>query len=116
MVKEYENEEKIISIEDERVEEKMASVIMRLRTVVERVRETEMEKYISKVGGTAPPFDNKGIMAEEMSMEIVNKFLRKPIQYLRRRSSCCHGRTLEEKLKDVNLLIEILENSCPTKH
>ncbi|KAJ0113385.1 hypothetical protein Patl1_03436 [Pistacia atlantica] len=89
-------------------EEVIASLVNRLMAVVEKMREREMQKFLSKVNKELS-YEDSVILAEETSKEIVNKFLEKPIAYLRNNN----GRTIEQKLKDFSFLIGVLENSCP---
>ncbi|KAL9435841.1 hypothetical protein AB3S75_021998 [Citrus x aurantiifolia] len=96
---------KTIKIEDEGyLEKEAANVIMRLKTAVERLRDVEIQKFLSRVSHN----DSSVMAAEEMSGHIVSEFLEKPIEYLTSDAGC----NLEQKLKDVDVLVSILENSC----
>lgn len=96
---------KTIKIEDEGyLEKEAANVIMRLKTAVERLREVEIQKFLSRVSHN----DSSVMAAEEMSGQIVSEFLEKPIEYLTSDAGC----NLEQKLKDIDVLVSILENSC----
>lgn len=98
---------KLIKIEDEGyLEKEAANVITRLKMVVERLREVEVQKFLGKVSHNDST--SSIIAAQEMSKEIVSKFLEKPIQYLNSDAGC----NLEQKLKDVDVLVSVLDNSC----
>lgn len=85
----------------------MKTVVQRLKTAAERIRKLEMEKFMGRVKGELAV--EEILLAEKMSEEIVAEFLEKPIGYLRSKS--CHE-NLEEKVKNVDLLVNILETSC----
>ncbi|KAF5731512.1 hypothetical protein HS088_TW18G00190 [Tripterygium wilfordii] len=92
-------------IKDEGLEKEMQGTIQRLEEVVERIKELEMQKFMGRVRGTE--FEKDGVvLAETMSQEIACKFLESPIKYLR----SCNGNQ-DEKLKDINVLVGILEKS-----
>ncbi|KAM3735340.1 hypothetical protein ACB098_10G081600 [Castanea mollissima] len=84
-------------------------VIQRLETVVESVMELEIQKLNRKIKGDVTC--EQSILVENMSRDIVSKFLEKPIKYLR-----SNGGNLDEKLKEMNFLAGVLEEkSCLTK-
>ena len=94
--------------EDDGLVKEIEIVMQRLKTVVEKIREMEIEKLKSKTKGQTMSSE-ESILLENMSREIVSHFLEKPIEYLM--SNCG---ILEDKLKDVNLLVGALEESCST--
>ncbi|XWS46788.1 hypothetical protein CRYUN_Cryun14cG0098200 [Craigia yunnanensis] len=91
--------------DDEALEKDVESIISRLKAVVERVRELEIKKLMGRFKGTMSNEDR--LLVENTSREIVNKFLQRPVQYLK----SVNG-DFQEKLKDLNLLILLLEKSC----
>lgn len=76
----------------------------RLERVAEGMREMELEKLMGRVRGQIS--DEERVLVERMSREIVSEFMEKPIQYLQRRDV-----EMAEKLKDLNFLAGILEES-----
>ncbi|KAM3687477.1 hypothetical protein ACJW31_10G078700 [Castanea mollissima] len=93
----------------EGLEKKVRHVIQRLETVVESVMELEIQKLNRKIKGDVTC--EQSILVENMSRDIVSKFLEKPIKYLR-----SNGGNLDEKLKEMNFLAGVLEEkSCLTK-
>lgn len=74
--------------------------IKKLRAYAERIRASEMEKCLSKMGDDLPQNKKKAIY--DLSMGIVNKLLQGPMQHLR-----CDGsdsRTQTDMLENVNAL------------
>uniref|UniRef100_A0A7N2N606 Tetrapyrrole biosynthesis glutamyl-tRNA reductase dimerisation domain-containing protein n=1 Tax=Quercus lobata TaxID=97700 RepID=A0A7N2N606_QUELO len=92
----------------EGLDKKVGHVIQRLETVVECVIELEIQKFNRKIKGDVTC--EQSILVEIMSRDIVSKFLEKPIKYLR-----SNGGNLDEKLKEMNFLAGVLEESCLTK-
>lgn len=92
----------------EGLDKKVGHVIQRLETVVESVIELEIQKFNRKIKGDVTC--EQSILVENMSRDIVSKFLEKPIKYLR-----SNGGNLDEKLKEMNFLAGVLEESCLTK-
>ncbi|TYI68367.1 hypothetical protein E1A91_D08G084800v1 [Gossypium mustelinum] len=82
-------------------------VIFKLRAVVEKLGDMEVEKINGRFKGTMS--DEERLLVENTSREIADKFLKRPVEYLK----ASHG-DFETKLKDLNLLIRMLENSCCT--
>ncbi|KAH1108128.1 hypothetical protein J1N35_011896 [Gossypium stocksii] len=82
-------------------------VIFKLRAVVEKLRDMEVEKINGRLKGTMS--DEERLLVENTSREIADKFLKRPVEYLK----ASHG-DFETKLKDLNLLIRMLENSGST--
>ncbi|OMO77770.1 hypothetical protein CCACVL1_14837 [Corchorus capsularis] len=93
--------------DDEALGKEVEGIICRLRVVVERIREMEIEKLMGRFKGTNTMSDEDRLLVENTSKEIVDKFLVRPIQYLQ----SVNG-DFEQKLKDLNLLIRMLEKSC----
>lgn len=77
----------------------------RLERVAEGMREKELEKLMGRVRGQIS--DEERVLVERMSREIVGEFMEKPIRYLKSRRDV----EMEEKLKDLNFLAGILEES-----
>ncbi|XVF21815.1 hypothetical protein REPUB_Repub12eG0122300 [Reevesia pubescens] len=90
----------------EALEKEVESIICRLKAAVEKVRELEIQKLMGRFKGTTMT-DEDRLLVENTSREIVNKFLQRPVQYLK----SVNG-DFKEKLKDLNLLIRMLEKSC----
>ncbi|KAI8574561.1 hypothetical protein RHMOL_Rhmol01G0364200 [Rhododendron molle] len=80
----------------------------RLERVAEGMREMELEKLMGRVRGQIS--EEERVLVERMCREIVSEFMEKPIQYLRRRDV-----EMAEKLKDLNFLAGILEESYLAK-
>ncbi|XVE77754.1 hypothetical protein DITRI_Ditri13aG0087900 [Diplodiscus trichospermus] len=91
--------------DEEALVKDVENIISRLKAVVERVRELEIEKLMGRFKGTMSEEDR--LLVESTSKEIVDKFLQRPFQYLK----SVNG-DFEEKLKDLNLLTLMLEKSC----
>ncbi|OVA05524.1 Tetrapyrrole biosynthesis [Macleaya cordata] len=91
--------------EEEDLMEEIRELMQRLEIVMERFRVLEMEKLMSKLNGGIS--DEEREKAEMLSREIVNKFLEKPMQYL-----SCEEVNLEDKVKDLKLVVGIFESSC----
>lgn len=89
------------------LEKEAEIVIFKLRAVVEDLRDMEVEKINGTLKGTMS--DEERLLVENMSREITDKFLKRPVEYLK----SSHG-DFETKLKDLNFLIRMLENSCST--
>lgn len=92
----------------EALEKEIERGIGRLKAVVERVREMEIQKLMGRFKGTMS--DEDILLVENMSRETVDKFLTRPVQYLK--SFNGDNIQIQEKLKDLNLLIRMLEKSC----
>ncbi|XVF72463.1 hypothetical protein PTKIN_Ptkin12aG0123000 [Pterospermum kingtungense] len=86
---------------DDEALEKEVETIGRLKAIVERVRELEIHKF---KGNTIS--DEDRLLIENTSREIVDRFLLRPLQYLKSSNG-----DMQEKLKDLNLLIRMLEKS-----
>ncbi|ONH93656.1 hypothetical protein PRUPE_8G244500 [Prunus persica] len=86
--------------------EAASSIIQRLEAFGERVIELEKKKLMNKTKGSELSHE-ESILVEDLSREIVNKFLAKPIEYLRSGDG-----DLQEKLKELEFLVDILEESC----
>lgn len=82
----------------------------RLERVAEGMREMELEKLKGRVRG-GELCEEERVLMEIMSKEIVSKFMEKPIEYLKNNRNV----KMEVKLKDLNFLVEILEESYCTK-
>ncbi|OMP04991.1 hypothetical protein COLO4_09135 [Corchorus olitorius] len=93
--------------DDEALGKEVEGIICRLRVVVEKIREMEIEKVMGRFKGTNTMSAEDRLLVENTSREIVDKFLVRPIQYLQ----SVNG-DFEQKLKDLNLLIRMLEKSC----
>lgn len=99
----------------EEFEKEVESVICRLKAVVERIRELEIQKLMGRFKGRMS--DEDRILVENTSREIVDRFLGRPLHYLRSGNG-----DLKEKLKDLKLLIRMLDKLCiegkprPTNH
>lgn len=111
LIEEYAEEKKKVKTEEEEEQEVIASVVNRLMAVVERMKEREIQKFVSKARKELS-YEDRVILAEEISKEIVKKLLDRPIAYLKDN----HEYDLEQKLKDFSFLIGVLENSCPAIH
>lgn len=90
---------------DDVLVEEIEFLMQRLESLVERFRVLEMEKLVAKTEGQISSDEKR--MIEMMSREIVDRFLEKPIQYLR-----CKGGHLKCKSKDLKALVGMLEESC----
>ncbi|XP_022758183.1 uncharacterized protein LOC111305176 [Durio zibethinus] len=102
----YSSKMKTKQKDHESLETEIESIICRLKAAVERVRELETQKLMGRFKGTTMS-DEDRLLVENTSREIVDTFLKRPVQYLK----SVNG-DFEEKLKDLNLLIRMLENSC----
>ncbi|KAA8550897.1 hypothetical protein F0562_002581 [Nyssa sinensis] len=89
---------------DEGLGKEVGIIMQRLERVAERMRELELEKLKSRIRGEISCEET--ILVENMSREIVSSFLAKPIQYLK-----SSGGKLEDKLKDLKFLVDLLEQS-----
>ncbi|PQQ16839.1 hypothetical protein Pyn_08834 [Prunus yedoensis var. nudiflora] len=78
----------------------------RLEAIGEKVIELEKKKFMNKTKGSELSHE-ESILVEDLSRDIVNKFLGKPIEYLRSGDG-----DLREKLKELEFLVDILEESC----
>ncbi|KAJ4727520.1 Tetrapyrrole biosynthesis [Melia azedarach] len=107
LIKEDEHQLNIKGSEEEGLEKEVAKAITRLNMVVERIREMGIQNY-TFTNRVKEDVSCNRMLAEEMSRDIVSKFLERPIQYLMSEDG-----NLEEKLKDVSFLVSILEKSCP---
>lgn len=96
----------LIKEADQELEKEIDSTIQKLKIVVERVREMEINKFMDRVKGKISQEDYI-LLVDRMSKEFVTEFLERPIRYV----TSCDG-NLEEKIKDMNLLVDMLEESC----
>ncbi|KAM1042012.1 hypothetical protein ACFX2I_031078 [Malus domestica] len=87
-------------------DKEIAAVIQRLEAFAERAIELETQKFENKTKGLELS-DEESRIVQDLSREIVSKFLEKPIQFLR-----SSDEDLEEKLKELQFLATILEESC----
>ncbi|PKI51680.1 hypothetical protein CRG98_027920 [Punica granatum] len=74
--------------------------IKKLRAYAERIRLTELEKCLSKMGDDLPKKSRRAV--DDLSRGIVNKLLHGPMQHLRCDES--DGRTLSETLENMHAL------------
>ncbi|KAK3193866.1 hypothetical protein Dsin_025176 [Dipteronia sinensis] len=101
-VKDYDNGEEGFGNDD------AETIIQRLQTAVETIIDSELKKFTSRVD-TELSFEDRRMLMEEMSRDIVRKFWEKPIKYL-----ACGDGNLEQKLKHLSFLVRMLEQSCPS--
>ncbi|KAI9180351.1 hypothetical protein LWI28_003875 [Acer negundo] len=103
-VKEYDNGN--TTVEEGFGNDDADTIIQRLQTAVETIIDSELKKFTSRVDKELS-FEDRRMLMEEMSREIVGKFWEKPIKYL----DCADG-NLEQKLKHLRFLVRMLEQSC----
>ncbi|GMI73836.1 hypothetical protein HRI_001052900 [Hibiscus trionum] len=91
---------------DETLEREVEIVMCRVRGVVEKFMEAEIQKINGRLKGTS---EEDKLLVEKMSREIADKILKRPLEYLK--ASGSNG-DFESRLNDLDLLIRMLQNSC----
>ncbi|KAJ7972829.1 Tetrapyrrole biosynthesis [Quillaja saponaria] len=97
-------------VELQGLEKEAQSIFRRLEMVVDRVIVLEINKFKRKI--KCEMSQEEIILLDEMSREIVDKFLEQPIRFLR---ACDGNLEMKERIKELNLLVCMLEESTLTE-